>query len=428
MKGPPAASPLRLPKTIYPRLFVLALLLFLAADAAAPTSVSGQSARTAPFPSYEIRGEILDTPVQGSRPTWQGFTVMANASNWCITTCHVPGEPSRTNFYWKVFNVTSNYFVMSQWVPQLKRNHAQIKALPAPVKVPDQATHFLWLTLTPSIRADEQGRVRLPPVYNPSADLGTNPDLRLDCLVEYLDLSKVLPRSIVFASDGTFNRFVDGRNYTQHYSPPYDKGFVEASFEVTSITNWNGLAIPLQIVGRIFRPGSTRAGPELALAEKVEITITNIQSLTPGQQLPPAIEPDTIISDTRIHLHPNQPLTYTLNGGPWPDLETSLAAFEGLKTSPAAVGRFLPGPTDSNSEVSTFSMVPLGQTLTNFGHGPFRLDFTGLPHGAYYILGSTNLTKWKVLPPPVNVGSNRFQFIDPDTNNLPHRYYQIHLR
>src|SRR3954447_9480681 len=232
--------------------------------------------------SYELTGELLYTNLSGGRPLRAAFNVMANTSNYCIITYDLPGAVSETNYHWTVFNVTSNLMVQSKYHPPIRREHAEIKPLVAPVKCPDQASHFLWLTLTPSIHADERGQLELPPVYNPSADLGTNPDLRLKCLVEYLDGSRTFINRIRFLSDGTINQFADGTNFARRLSKPYHNGFTEAAFETLATTNWNGLTVPIKILGEIFRPGNGRSAEDLKVLERVEINVFTINALPAG--------------------------------------------------------------------------------------------------------------------------------------------------
>ena len=112
------------------------------------------------------------------------------------------------------------------------------------------AAYALLIAVTPSVQADANNEVVLPPIYTPSARTGTNPGLRQKCSVEYLDGQHLLPRQVRFFNDGTFNRYSDGVNITELHSPPYDKGFVQARFEAVVSTNWNGLMLPLRVVGR----------------------------------------------------------------------------------------------------------------------------------------------------------------------------------
>ena len=232
--------------------------------------------------SCKLTGEILYKPLSGGRSVQAAFTVLANASNYCIMTHPV----SDTNYHWTVFNVASNVIVQSLYHPALRHDIAEIKPLLAPVKCPDQASHFLWVALTPSIHADDERRVILPPVYNASADIGTNPQLRRKCLVEYPDESRAFIKRVRFFNGGTFNQFSKGENSAHPYPKPYDKGFIEANFETLGTTNWDGLTIPIRIEGEIFRPGDGSSRENLKISERIEISVSTVEALEPRTVLP----------------------------------------------------------------------------------------------------------------------------------------------
>ena len=140
------------------------------------------------------------------------------------------------------------------------------------------------------------------------------------------------------------------------------------------------------------------------------------------------MKPDTLIGDRRIYLKPNQPLTYTLNGGAWPDEATARQAAQDVESGPWPEIRPL-AAAPGNSPLNSVSVGnPFNQIFTNLGSVPFRLTFTGIVNGAYYVIASTNLTRWRLLGPAVQLENNHFQFIDFGATNFPHRYYQIHAR
>src|SRR6185369_11198456 len=147
-------------------------------------------------------------------------------------------------------SITNGLLAQCYYSPNTHELMASLKPLAAPVACTDQVSHFIWLMLTPSVRADAENKAILPPVYTPSADLGTNPDLRRNCEVEYLDHFCLWPKQIRFFSDGTYNSYSDGTS--RRYPKPYDKGFLEARFETVAVTNWNEFTVPSRVMGEIL--------------------------------------------------------------------------------------------------------------------------------------------------------------------------------
>jgi hypothetical protein len=288
-----------------------------------------------PFPPMELSGEAASILVPNSTTAiLRPFRVSLSGSQWEITAYESTLAQTNTQFYWKTFNLTEQSIVQSYWNPRTKLEYAQLKPLVAPVACPDGVSHFLWLALTPSISSDEQGEVDLPPLYDSAADLGTNPDLRRKCRVEYLDNAKLFLRRIRFFNDGTYNRHINGTNIANKYARPYDKGFLEAEFETISFTNWNGINIPLKFKGTIFRTGLGRSPEDLIVAHQVELTVTAVHPLAANIKLPPAPRRGTVFSDRRVPLHPNQPVSYILKQPSWPTLEKSRAEAVIAKTPP----------------------------------------------------------------------------------------------
>lgn len=181
----------------------------------------------------------------------RNYEVNVCGDYWLVKTEDVfDGVTTNEKYCWKTFSLSSNLLVQYNFSPKTRRPYAQLKPLSAPVTCPDAVSHFIWLTMTPFIKLNEQGYAEMPPVYDCSADLGTNPQLRHKCYIEYLQGSAPLPKTISFFNKGTYNRYANGTNITMPYPRPYDKGFLEARFEAFVITNWNGIQMPLKVSGK----------------------------------------------------------------------------------------------------------------------------------------------------------------------------------
>jgi len=211
-----------------------------------------------------------------------------------------------------------------------ERGHlfATLKPLEAPVACPDQVSQIIWLMFSGVVQSDTSNHLSLPPVYNPSADLGTNPQLRRDCEVKYLDKNRIWLSHIRFTNDGTMNTYSNGTNTTKRYEPPYDEGFLEAQFETTSVTNWDGFDVPLQVIGRILAPNSDGF---FRTNSTIEITVASIGVLAADVELPPPPAANTDIFDSRTPIAPNQMVGFKVADRKWPSLEQSQAALEKAK-------------------------------------------------------------------------------------------------
>jgi hypothetical protein len=277
--------------------------------------------------AVELSGEASITSWRSpGRTIARPFKLAVRGSNWWVTTYESREKISPTNFHWQNFNVAEGVLARCYYGANVGRLHVNLRAQAAPVACPDQVTQFIWLMLTPSVRADASNRVSLPPVYNPSADVGTNPDLRRRCAVEYLDASRQWPKEIRFYSDGTFNRYANGTNTAVRYGQPYDAGFVEARFETTAVTNWSGFTVPWRVRGELLGPGG--ANGDLKTNDVIEIKVTAISALPVTIQLPPPPDPNTSITDSRVPVAKNQMIGFYVDDGQWPTIEISREVVE----------------------------------------------------------------------------------------------------
>jgi len=261
------------------------------------------------------------------RTVTRPFTVAVSGSNWWIKTYESAETIGETNFHWQTLSITNGLLAQCYYAPNVGQLFATLKSLVAPVACPDQVTQFIWLMLTPSLKAYASNLVSLPPVYTPSADVGTNPDLRRKCEVEYLDRSRLWLRQIRFFSDGTYNRHENGINSVGHYPKPYDEGFLEARFETLTLTNWNGLNVPLRVLGEIISPGG-RPPNRFKTNTIVEIEVAGVLPLPAGFALPPRPTASLAVTDTRAPVAKDQMLGFRIHDGNWPTLEFSQQVVE----------------------------------------------------------------------------------------------------
>jgi len=87
---------------------------------------------------------------------------------------------------------------------------------------------------------------------------------------------------------------------------------------------------------------------------------------------------------------------------------------------------------NGNSATNTRIVMVYGRPEFNpssiSADGSVPLQFTGAAGVPFYVYASTNLADWLLLGPATNIGSNVFQFTDPDATNFWQRYYQVRDR
>ncbi len=294
-------------------------------------------------PSVQLYGEVKVLgwrSATNSSTFTRPFHLAVSGSNWWMTTYPSWEEIGDTNFHWQVFSITNGLLGQCYFSPDVNRLFATLKPLVAPVACPDGVSQFIWLMLTPSVQADAENKAVLPPIYNPSADFGTNPDLRRHCKVEYLDKSRLWLRQIRFFSDGTFNSYSNGINRTRSFPEPWGEGFLEARFETVGVTNWNGLIVPRKVIGEIISPGSGSAQSLFRTNKTIEINVMGIQGLSPGFTLPPRPTSTLALTDARAPAGKDKTtlIGFRIHDGEWPSLEFSRSIVEEDERKRAALG------------------------------------------------------------------------------------------
>jgi hypothetical protein len=113
-------------------------------------------------------------------------------------------------------------------------------------------------------------------------------------------------------SDGTFTLADhDGSVKTAKMPPPYDNGFVQASMETVSETNFDGMLLPQQYVIKTFFPNWNLAGnTNLNIITSFVVNLDAVRAVTDFSCFP-ALNTKTLVKDYRVLINnDNDPVSY----------------------------------------------------------------------------------------------------------------------
>jgi len=113
-------------------------------------------------------------------------------------------------------------------------------------------------------------------------------------------------------SDGTFTvTDHDGSNKTIKMPPPYDNGFLQASMETVSETNFNGMLLPQQYVIKTFFPNwDSKGDTNLNIITSFVVNLDAVRAVTDFSCFP-ALNIKTLVKDYRVSINNNNdPVSY----------------------------------------------------------------------------------------------------------------------
>ena len=148
----------------------------------------------------------------------------------------------------------------------------------------------IWLALASSDYLDKTG-AKMIPAY--STDLIRDP---LPVSVNRMSDAVRLPNRIVFKDDGFDRRF----GQPQKRRPPYDRGFTNAIYSVSAVTNIGSVSLPCAFTLRVFGPEYSRSDGTVRLEREYVGTVTNISPSCSLQVFLPEMEGNGSISDLRF--------------------------------------------------------------------------------------------------------------------------------
>jgi hypothetical protein len=94
----------------------------------------------------------------------------------------------------------------------------------------------------------------------------------------------------------------DGTQRLEKYPPPFDSGFLQASFETTDWTNFSGMFLPGSFLLKVFAPNFKVEGKtNLDLFYTIAANVETVRSLSNFSCMP-ALTTKTVITDSRLFL------------------------------------------------------------------------------------------------------------------------------
>jgi hypothetical protein len=129
----------------------------------------------------------------------------------------------------------------------------------------------------------------------------------------------------------------DGTQKLEKYPPPFDGGFLQASFETTDWTNFSGILLPGSFLLKVFAPNYKIEGKtNLDLFYTIAANVETIRSLSNFSYIP-KLTTRTLITDSRVFLG-ERPVSYgsVSNWDTEDEIKTKLHNVElGLGPSPS---------------------------------------------------------------------------------------------
>ena len=142
---------------------------------------------------------------------------------------------------------------------------------------------------------------RLTPVYNPIASPHFNPDLQPEAKWELLKEPPHLPNSVVYLNDGRIHsQNASNRPYYAKLGHPYDRGFTDANYQITGVTNIGRLALPSGFIFQRFMPGGGKSSTDLRVLTRAEATVTAARPGCSRSSLLPEVPARGVVLNHRL--------------------------------------------------------------------------------------------------------------------------------
>lgn len=197
---------------------------------------------------------------------------------------------------------------------------ATISSNSAPVNSVDNPTvGNLWLMFASRCHLRGLTTNRLTPVYDLTASPLMKPELKLSAEWELIDGKAGFPSKVVFFNEGGLFRPTSQTNLTPRfveYPSPYDKGFTNAIYATTGLTNIGGVIFSTGFVFEEFAPGGRKSRDDLIVTKRAEVRLTAIRPNCSRTSFLPTIQRQTAVTDRRLvnATPPTPAFGYTLSG------------------------------------------------------------------------------------------------------------------
>lgn len=277
---------------------------------------------------YELAGMVTDEDFHAQGPLWRSltreFVVYANGCQWLIQTTR---DLKTNGLFWRgeVGSTNESEFYSSGFaVPSSHRGSAPATNLAAPqpgrpsrflsearvspnrLPVGNGVEHHLWLMLASSCYFARETNDSWPALFlqvgSPEVE-----QIRMRTVWGLLPGSAQLPALIHFLNDGTHYFYQGGGAIkSERYKPPFDRGFTNATYSVTGVTNVGDLVLPTGFCYQEWWADDRPDGKGLVLRRRVSATITTVAARCSRGDLRPVLPPDAGVSDHRLPMPPSK--------------------------------------------------------------------------------------------------------------------------
>ena len=300
---------------------------------------------------YSLEGEIALRiyKVDGSlgEEKKRDFAVSVDNCRWVINTTNRDAS-GKVTAWWAVSSTNEGEVVTATYYPA---GHvtAIVESNSFPTACEDSVSHYLWLMFASECFLAGVTDDMLPPVFDPVLTVLFDKDLRYKAIYDLVQAPLKLPREIIFLNDGNVRTWdPQARKTVLHkYSHPYDKGFTNAVFTISGLTNVGEALLPTGFSFLEFAPGANPDAPDIKRSILARVTKAEWNTL-PVSSLPPLTK-RAVVQDRRLiqEKAPGAPVTYGIQDKQWKTAEDVREIYELQK----------------RKQASTTSKMPIGTIL-----------------------------------------------------------------
>jgi hypothetical protein len=313
------------------------------------------TALAAASPGYQVSGDLLYEvflPNRPRKPLARQFLVRVDQGRWSIETALGDTNSNLAGFVDR-YDGTNVYSIVHYRGSAYNKSSAKVERSEVPDAEYATGAAALWLAFASGahLRALTTNN-RLAPLWNLD-----DPALRAAAFTvpgkwSLAKSAPGLPLSVEFYDDGQGYYVRDGKRLSEPQPPPFDQGYLRASYRAFTFTNVGAWSIPRSFTYEEFRPDYERARSTNDLLRALRITVSGAvvrpdAGLAPG---PVTFTDKVYVTDCRYLGIVGAPLQYmwtnlTLADTNHPVVSNALhQARQELRPQPQAVPNQPPAP------------------------------------------------------------------------------------
>ncbi len=223
--------------------------------------------------------------------------------------------------------VSSNN-TLSNKSPATRRGHDQIIIISnnVPSNYGEPMMPHLWLMFASGCYFANLTNEFLTPVFDPATAVNYDKNLKAKAHWRLLNTNLCLPECVYYFNDGRFTLRTNPSSpaVTRTYPAPYDRGFTNAIYAVTTTTNTEDGMFPVGFSFQEFVPGASRSRNDLRCRRRMDAIITSVSLVCSQQSFTQDLDANAVAVDRRLaHSQSSIPvITYTFRGDkPLPSAE-----------------------------------------------------------------------------------------------------------